>query len=261
VDPKTSTFNASNWDSGSKTYLGATGNFTATEAVDTIFTQRKTEAAQYICRKLYREFVYEIADETIIAQLADLLIQSNWEIRPVMTTLLKSAHFFAAANIGAHITSPLEYYVGAIRTLEIPTTAYTDLFNTCASLGLQLLQPPNVKGWPEYRTWISASRLASRWSATDKLIDDSKATSSKVPLDPVAWIKKISDPADVHKITQDVIELLFDVPLNAYQTEVLLQKFLSGWRDYVWDINNPGAPDRIRILLKAALRNNEAQLI
>ena len=260
-DPKVAVFNSAQWDTGSKTFLGRTGNWAYGDVVDIIFSERESEVAKYICRKLYREFVYEIADETIITQMAALLVQNAWDLRPVLTTLLKSAHFFDKANIGAHITSPYEYFVGAIRALEIQTTAWSDIYTATAALGLQLLLPPNVKGWPAYRSWISASRLASRWGATDALIDDGKKPTPKFPFDPVAWVTRISTPSDAHKITQDVIELFYDIPLNAYQTDVLLNKFLSGWRDYEWDIANPGAVERIRGLLKAVLRNSEAQLI
>lgn len=264
--PKEAVFIPANHDNTDKTFMGQTGNWDAFGIIDLIFSQRQSEAAAFICRKLYREFVYEIADETIIGQLADLLVANDWELKPVLSTLLKSAHFFDVANIGAHITSPFEFYAGAVRTLEIvPATdaAYLDVYAVCSNQGLQLFQPPNVKGWPGYRTWISASRLASRWDSTDKLVDDSKkpAGSQKYPFDPVAFVTKISDPSDSRKITNDVIALLYDLTLNTYQTDVLYEKFMSGWRDYEWDINNPGAVDRIRGLFKAAFRNNEYQLI
>jgi uncharacterized protein (DUF1800 family) len=259
--PSEAVFTSANFDSTSKTFMGQTGNWGYTDIADIIFTQRKTEAAHFICRKLYRAFVYEIADETIVNQLADLLIANDWSIAPVMSTLLKSEHFFDVANIGAHITSPLEFLIGAVRSLEIQTTAYADVFTTCAALGLQLLQPPNVKGWPEYRTWITASRLAARWNATDLMIDDGKKTTPKFALDPVAFVTRISEPSNARRICNDIIALLLDLPLNTYQTDVLLEKFLSGWRDYEWDISNPGAVDRLRGLFKAVLRASEAHLI
>ena len=259
--PNEAAYIASNHDATDKTFMGRTGNWRETDVIDIIFTERKNEVAHFICRKLYRQFVYEIADETIVDQLSAMLITNNWDLRPVVTTLLKSEHFFETANMGAHITSPLEQYIGAIRTLGISTTALSDIYNTCGTLGLQLLQPPNVKGWPEYRTWITASRLSSRWNATDLLIDESKKTNSKFPLDPIAFITAISTPTDPRKINKDVIELFFVLTLNDYQTEVLFEKFMSGWKDYEWDPTNPGAPDRVRNLIKAALRNNEAQLI
>ncbi len=263
--PKDAIFIPARYDDTEKTFMGQTGQWNYEDIVNIIFREREEIAAKFICRKLYREFVYEIADETIIEGLANILIANNWVIKPVMETLLKSAHFFDKMNIGAHITSPLEAYVGAIRTLEIPLTSTNvlmDVFNTCSLQGLQILEAPNVKGWPGYRAWVSASRLATRWNSTDLLIDDSKKPvgSRKFNFDPVAFITKISDPNDAKKINQAVIDLLFDIKLNTYQTEVLLNKFLTGWKDYEWDINNPGARDRLYTLFKAALRNNEYQL-
>ena len=85
--------------------MGRTGKWGYADVIDIIFEVHEAEVARFICRKLYREFVYEIADESIIDQLAGILISNGWEIRPVMSTLLKSEHFFDTANIGAHITS------------------------------------------------------------------------------------------------------------------------------------------------------------
>jgi len=263
--PKDALFVSTRFDNTDKTFMGQTGNWNHSDIVDIIFAQRQQEVAKYICRKLYREFVYEIADESIISDMTTILVSNNWEIKPVLTTLLKSEHFFETANIGAHITSPIECYIGALRMLEIQpasSSVYTEIFNICKNQGLEILQPPNVKGWPGYRSWISASRLASRWSSTDELVNDSKTGGGKkYPFDPVAFISKISTPNDANAITDDVISLLFDVKISDYQRDVLLEKFLSGWKDYEWDINNPGAPDRLRGLFKAALRNNEAELI
>jgi len=259
--PYEAAFVSNNHDAGEKTFMGRSGNWKHGDIIDLILDERRTEVSTFICRKLYRQFVYEIADEAIVSQLARVLVSSNWELRPVVATLLKSAHFFYEVNIGAHITSPLEYYAGAVGTLEINPTNMLDVYNVCATLGLQLLQPPNVKGWPEYRTWISASRLSSRWSACDTMVDDSKKSKPKYPFDPVAFVTKITDPADPRRITQDLIELFCDLPLNEYQTNILFEKLLNGWRDYEWDITNPGAADRIRGLLKAILRSNEAELV
>lgn len=60
-----------------------------------IFSQ--DEVAKYICRRLYRWFIYYVidnnAEQNIIIPLAQIFRNNNYEIKPVLETLLKSAHF------------------------------------------------------------------------------------------------------------------------------------------------------------------------
>ena len=67
-----------------------------------IFLQQET--AKYICRKLYRWFVYYLIDDTaeanVIVPMANLLRTNNYEVVPVLQALLKSAHFYDSVNTG-----------------------------------------------------------------------------------------------------------------------------------------------------------------
>jgi uncharacterized protein (DUF1800 family) len=259
-DPKEAAFLTNRFDATNKTIMGRTGNWGYEDVVNIIFEVHEMEAARFICRKLYREFVYEIADETIIDQLATLLISNGWEVRPVMTTLLKSEHFFDTANIGAHITSPLEFYIGAIRALDIATTNLRYIYQVCAALGCQLLEAPNVKGWPGYRAWISASRLASRWSVADELVLGNMRSNPKFGVDPVTYVSAFADPNNARKMIQDILEYIVPLKLSTNQFEMLLDKLLAGAPEYEWDTSLPGADAHIRDLLKAVLRLSESEL-
>jgi uncharacterized protein (DUF1800 family) len=253
-------FIANRFDTTDKTFMGRTGNWGYADIVDIIFEEHPREVAKFICRKLYREFVYEIADETIIEQLADILIANNWVIRPVLETLLKSEHFFETANIGAHITSPMEYYIGSIRQMNISTTNVRYIYQVCTALGLQLLEAPNVKGWPGYRSWISASRLASRWSVSDELVLGTMRPAPKYSVDPVAFVSTLSDPNNARQMISDLLAYMVPLKLSTNQFEILLDKLLAGAPEYEWNINLPGADGHIKDLLKAILRLSESQL-
>ena len=60
---------------------------------------------------------------TSLGQLAALLVQSNFDVAPVLRKLLASEHFFDAANVGCLIKSPLDFTVGLCRQLEVPQPA------------------------------------------------------------------------------------------------------------------------------------------
>ncbi len=56
------------------------------------------EVAKYVCRRIYRWFVYYDIDSTveanIITPLADLFRNNNYDVKPVLDTLLKSETLF-----------------------------------------------------------------------------------------------------------------------------------------------------------------------
>jgi len=130
--------------------------------------QRGNQIAWFICSELYQFFVYhDITSpdaQSVIDAMAALFIQSNWELKPVISALLKSAHFFEEANIGAEIKSPYEHLIGLLRTFDIQIDELEGgtLVYYSISGNQELLDPPNVKGWPGYHTWISTTTLPYR---------------------------------------------------------------------------------------------------
>ncbi len=137
------------------------------DVIDCMFQYKADAIAWYICSKLYMHFVYwdisSASSRAIIQQMADAF-KVNWELKPIISMLLKSEHFFDEANIGADLKGPIHYMLGMIRSMGVPVT---DLLN--GSLwyygyiqGQSLLDPPNVKGWPGHRAWISTTTIAQR---------------------------------------------------------------------------------------------------
>jgi hypothetical protein len=65
--------------------------------IDMIFTKSQV-VSEYICRRLYRYFIYYDIDSTIesniIIPLARTFVANNWEIEPVLNQLFKSQHFY-----------------------------------------------------------------------------------------------------------------------------------------------------------------------
>ena len=69
-------------DHGAKEFMGQSGNFGYEDIVDIVFT--KDETARFICRKLYKEFVYYTPDEAIVTELANIFRNNNYELKPVL---------------------------------------------------------------------------------------------------------------------------------------------------------------------------------
>ncbi len=250
-------------DNTNKTFFGQTGNFHVDEIIDMIFAKQPA-MSEFICRKLYHEFVYEIADETIVQQLAAIFRSSNFEIKPVLVALFKSAHFFDNANIGSHIQNPLEFTAGISRSLGLNFTATGDLdmlYNQSVGLGMQLFDPPNVKGWPAYRSWISSSLLPSRWGFGDNIVDGRNYT---LKFDGYAFANTFPNPKDAELLVRYIAEPMLTTKLSENQITVLINTLMGGastdgWPD-IMDTTPAIAARQVRAFMKAILRIGENQL-
>ena len=154
-------------DYGNKTVLGKTGNFDGDQIFDVLLS--KPEAAQFITRKLWKEFVSMTPDEREIAKLAAMFRDSGYNIAKLMRTMLSSDAFYAPENRAALIKSPVEFVVGTMKTFEIETPNLRPFVLASALLGQNVFAPPNVKGWPGGEAWINTATLLGRKQLLDRL--------------------------------------------------------------------------------------------
>jgi uncharacterized protein (DUF1800 family) len=236
--------------------------------LDMIF--EKNEVAEYLCRKLYRWFVYYKIDATteqnIIQPLAAIFRQNNYEIKPVIETLLKSEHFFEAAQSGCHIKTPTDIVIGNLRTYNttIPGTTLYDNFVmkyylTYFMSEMKMLpgDPPGVAGWQAYRQiplyyriWINGDTLRIRNLFTDIMAGYYLETDNdRLYFDLPAFVSQFPDVANPVALVSRVTTLLFPKQLSVSKQFVLKSILLSGlpndsywttaWQDY---LNNPTDP-------------------
>lgn len=80
----------------------------------------------------------------------------------LMDEIFLSDWFYSEKNIGAKVKSPVELIVGIRRILPMDLQNRDIVYNFEKLLGQELLQPPNVAGWPSGAAWIDASTLLLR---------------------------------------------------------------------------------------------------
>lgn len=153
-------FRTQQHDFGTKTFLEKSGNFTGDDILQIIL--EKNECAYFITKKIYRFFVNDNLDETIIKQLAAHFYASNYDIKSLMKEIFSSDWFYEEKNIANKIKSPIELLVGMSRTISIVFEDEQSTIFIQRSLGQVLLNPPNVAGWPGGRSWIDSSSLLFR---------------------------------------------------------------------------------------------------
>ena len=170
----TPVFMPQRFDNLKKNIFGVEDFFEYSEVIDTIFEQRGEQIAHFICSKLYSSFLYDTPDEGVVDALADIFLANNFEIAPVIDALLKSEHFYGEEFRGAKIKSPVDMMIGLMRESgaeQFRQETHEEVYWKLSDLGQQLLQPPNVAGWPGYRDWITTSTLPDRWQKTNELMD------------------------------------------------------------------------------------------
>lgn len=150
-------------DSGTKTFLGKTGNFGGEDIVAIIMEQAAT--GRFIVRRLFREFAYRDPDEAVIERLIGVWNSSGHSVREVVRAILVSDEFYSTRAYRGLVRSPVDFVVGAIRGLELETS-FPNL-TAATAMDQQLFNPPNVAGWPGGAAWLSSGTFFARLNFLD----------------------------------------------------------------------------------------------
>jgi uncharacterized protein (DUF1800 family) len=154
-------FDRKQFDDGEKTILGQTGKFDSESAVDLLLSQ--PIAPKHLAKNLLKEFIHPQPTDEHIEHYAKRLIAHEWDVKKVMREMLSSRLFFSDWAYRARIKSPVELAVGA--ALAMGGKVSTDfLRESTIRLGQNLLNPPNVKGWPGDKTWINSNTVLLRFN-------------------------------------------------------------------------------------------------
>ena len=91
-------FDESRHDAGMKSFLGRQGMYGYDQVIDILFEERAHAIAHHLSRHLYCFFVRPLPDESVVSDLADVLLDNNFEIKPALQVLFSSTHFYDEAN-------------------------------------------------------------------------------------------------------------------------------------------------------------------
>lgn len=154
-------------DDGAKTVLGKSGNFDGDAVLDILLARSAT--AEFITRKLWREFVSPEPDEREVKRIAARFRDSGYDIRTVLRWVLLAPAFWSEEARGSLIKSPVDLVAGTLRSFQFETGDALPFAIVTAGLGQNLFAPPNVKGWPGGEAWINSSTLLARKQFLERL--------------------------------------------------------------------------------------------
>lgn len=304
----TSYFDSTRHDSNPKVFsafynntviAGRTGTTAGDIELDEMLTMifNVQEVAKYICRRIYRWFVYYDIDASvesnIITPLANIFRSNNYEIKPVLQALLQSEHFFDVLSRGCQIKSPVDLVVGMCREFNMQFQPSSDYITNYAhwnymvtwvsNMQQNIGDPPDVSGWKAYyqepqfyQIWINSDTLPKRNQFTDTMIVTGYSFGGKrIQVDGLALVQQLNTPSDPNAVINQLTSYLYRIDLSdASKTQLKRDILLSGqtsdhyWTD-AWNlyISNPGntantttVRNKIRDLLKYLLNLAEYQL-
>ncbi len=224
-------------DYSPKTYFGkvinndSKGNVFNNEikkVVDIILSQKAEAVSKFISEKVYKFFVFANpadVNKTVVADMAKIMIDSNWEIKPVLKALFTSTYFYSDTIRASQPKNPAENIVGITRHFDVKDD-WKDWVMT--SMGMELMNPPNVAGWPGYRKWMDSRTLPFAvqqmgyfmWNQTNEHM--------------LSWIKQFKTPDDSKILIEQILTLFF-AKLPSEATVGKYQKIvLAGSPDYEW---------------------------
>lgn len=272
---------------GSTTIANQTGVNGANEFdifFDMLFTQQAATIAKYVCRRLYRFFVYYDIDanveSNVIVPLSNVLLSNNWDMNITVATLLKSEHFFDVVNKGVMIKNPVDFIAGTLRTLNINTTPvagatqvvnqYT-IWNYFQSYALNNLEQglglvPNVSGWKAYyqeptfyQNWINSNSIQRRAALLTAFINGFSQGGLSIKFDSIVFVQQFANSTiqDPDLLIEALVPLLFTVDLPAtYKTDTKVQTLLAGqvtnsywttaWTNYIGTPSNTSYASIVR---------------
>lgn len=186
-------------DNGTKTFLGQSGNFAGNDVIAIIF--RQPAAARWFATKLLSFFVYMDPEPQLVDGVAALIRKNDFEMAPVMSTLLRSNVMFSDRTYRALVKSPVDFLVGTHQIFGIPEVAPIELA-TLKAMGQVLFYPPNVKGWDGGAAWINSATVLTRENFANGVAQNPNMMQG------ASWIAsamRSMDPRGVAKLLTDTM--------------------------------------------------------
>lgn len=166
------------------TFLGVTRVHNVDSVIDTILG--KPACARFIAKKMFQYFAHSSPSEATVNSLAAVFRNSNYEIKPLVSALIRHPEFRSPQARGARVRFPMETLLAAAAVFSNEIEGFEPLSYFDAT-GFLPFAPPNVAGWPLGARWLSASQTGARTRMSLVAFDLPKSG-------PVKKISRADDP-------------------------------------------------------------------
>lgn len=143
------------FDSGTKTFLGVTGNLDATGYCNAVLAMPNSPA--HVASRLWSFLVSNNPPDSATVNALTAGYGAGRNLTSLLQAMLTCTGFGNA--LGTMVASDFEWLIGAIRTLKLPVaddTAAQEVLNWCWWMGQVPFNPPSVGGWPRGQLWLTS---------------------------------------------------------------------------------------------------------
>ena len=240
-------------------YLGKKGVLKLDEMVDAIFDHPKIP--YLLTQKILQWFLYDEPKENLVKHYGDYFRKVNFEIKPLLIKIF-TEEFAKNDTAGTKIKNPLEYILLLTSELKTQRPQSSTIAFFLKQQGMDLFNPPNVKGWDGGKSWLTSQIYLQRNNVADLLSSGKSIPRSKLERENTLNKKQafsISLDWNTKGTNKEIIKELTDRLL--FSTDTSLQQDLEKILKYDFDPQSLGANDAVLRLFNAIIKSPEFQLI
>lgn len=223
-------FDRNDHDSGGKTVLGQSGNLDGDDVLDILCKHPGT--ARYIARKAWEYFAYRDVESETLERVTRAFRDSGLQINALIRAIMTDEQFYSERAIRSRIKSPVDFCVGTARAIGVHHLERADAARpvpfgslmkvATRDMGMELLEPPDVAGWPAGPDWISSATMAKRigWAKLLFLGEQQSLTRNRRRAPPFTArdFFKAQSPAELGR---ELVQVL-DARLSPAQEEIIV---------------------------------------
>ena len=160
-------FVAKEHDAGSKTVLGTTGDLDMAGFVEAVLS--RPASPSFVATRWWQLLLSPTAPPAASLQRVVAAYGPGRDLRAMFGAILSDPQ--VALQAGSLVVTPVEWVIGAMRSLQVPLTETTaaKFISIFRSSGQVPFEPPNVAGWPSGQAWLSTASAQSRYQAAVRL--------------------------------------------------------------------------------------------
>jgi uncharacterized protein (DUF1800 family) len=191
----------------------------AINVIDILFTHRDSDGrptlARFIARKLWEWFAYPDPALSLVDELADAFVDSDYVIAELVGAILTHDEFYSQRAREETAKTPADFVVQLVKALGVKAD-FGELADRLRFMGMDLFNPPGVNGWEHGDAWLGTSLYLARIALAQEIA----RSRSKKPFrfDPE---KKLFEPSrgDGAGTVDALLDLLhLSVPAETRQT-------------------------------------------
>jgi len=152
-------------DGSEKIIFGKKGKFDPEDLIEIIL--EKNETSRFIVSKIWKEFVSPTISKNELDHFSKIFKKNNYDIRKLFLEIFKSDEFYSIKNRGVLVKSPIHFilsYYSILKEKQIKPKSFNldVVMKMSKRMGMELFNPPNVRGWTGYTSWINSNTLLER---------------------------------------------------------------------------------------------------